>query len=264
MIAAAILIAATAAMPAAPLAPAGKWAVDPADSKCTLSRSYGQGDREVDFGIEHRPFSNPVKLTMVVHGVADEDPRGTATLLLSPSGRAIQADYQSAALPGDRQVYGLSIERQDLADIAASAVMTLGTGHVAVALRLQIDQPAMAGLHACEGDLLKSWGVDPDEQDRIATPAELLDPSNMVLGSEDYPADALRAEAQGDSMILWTIGLDGQPSDCCTVGSSGTPSLDAASCAAVMKRARHRPAIGADGKPMVSHLLRTIVWRIPQ
>lgn len=44
----------------------------------------------------------------------------------------------------------------------------------------------------------------------------------------------------------------GEPSNCKIVSSSGSESLDASICKAVMKRARFRPALGLDGRPTFS------------
>lgn len=95
---------------------------------------------------------------------------------------------------------------------------------------------------------------------RRAQPVESL---NSLFRASDYPAAALRNEEQGSILYRLTIDKAGRPTACAIVSSSGSPSLDNATCRIIMARARFRPAKNAKGKKMADSVLGRIVWRIP-
>jgi protein TonB len=83
--------------------------------------------------------------------------------------------------------------------------------------------------------------------------------------NDDYPSDALAAEAQGTTRIKWDIGLTGRVENCQVVSSSGNSSLDRAACAAATRRGRYTPALDASGKPIKQFgISRGVSWRLPE
>lgn len=89
------------------------------------------------------------------------------------------------------------------------------------------------------------------------------DPSAWVT-TDDYPSDALSAEAQGTSRIKWEINAAGRVENCVVVASSGNASLDRAACSNITRRGRYTPDQDASGKPMRSSSGRNVVWRLPE
>jgi len=83
-----------------------------------------------------------------------------------------------------------------------------------------------------------------------------------VMG-DDYPTAAIRAGAQGNVQIRYTIGTDGRVSGCEILASSGNASLDGTSCRLVTSRFLFLPAIGADGRAIAETKTQTIAWRMP-
>lgn len=101
--------------------------------------------------------------------------------------------------------------------------------------------------------------------------SDLSPPPTRVKGSlvglftsEDYPTDALRKGDQGTVSVDLRIAPDGHVSDCSVVGSSGSPSLDAATCHVLTERARFEPATDHGGRPTSDHYRQRITWRIPR
>jgi protein TonB len=80
---------------------------------------------------------------------------------------------------------------------------------------------------------------------------------------DDYPAEALRANAQGATSVLLSIGVDGRVANCTVAGSSGSPALDAATCRILRARTRYLPARDSHGSVIVSGDSARIVWRLP-
>ena len=76
----------------------------------------------------------------------------------------------------------------------------------------------------------------------------------------DAPPGAAAVREKGSSVVRVGVGIDGKPQSCETVRSSGFADLDAAACAAMMKRARFKPAIGWDGMPYAFLYTRSVNW----
>lgn len=101
----------------------------------------------------------------------------------------------------------------------------------------------------------------------FAQGAEALGPEPIEILSwfspEEYPAEALRDEAEGSVAFQVEVGANGAPGRCLVTRSSGHSSLDEATCGVVMRRGRFRPAVDARGRPVASTFRSTVSWRIP-
>ena len=60
------------------------------------------------------------------------------------------------------------------------------------------------------------------------------------------------------------IGADGSPKDCTLTKSSGSAKLDEQVCPIMMKRAKFKPKMDANGVPIESSFTTTIRWRLPK
>ncbi len=68
-----------------PLAPAGGWVVEYADSMCVLGREYGVGDARVMVAFRPLPLGATAELVMLAPGEkTDAVRRGTARVTLLP------------------------------------------------------------------------------------------------------------------------------------------------------------------------------------
>lgn len=80
----------------------------------------------------------------------------------------------------------------------------------------------------------------------------------------DYPPSAQRAEESGTTSFRLEVGADGRATSCSVTGSSGSSTLDEATCRLVQKRARFKPAIGSDGQPTTDTYSNRIRWVLPK
>jgi protein TonB len=84
-----------------------------------------------------------------------------------------------------------------------------------------------------------------------------------VFSTDDYPADALARGEQGTVLAQLTVDADGRVSGCAIVRSSGSRSLDDATCSIVERRARFDPARDAEGRAVAStYVTPPVVWRL--
>ena len=253
--------------PAAPLAPVGKWNVEYADNMCGLSHRYGEGDAALTLGFRPWPMGDQMEIVLITRDSSSTASRGgKATLSLSPSGKEVDGFYSSLRVPKEKlRVTTMTIKQDAFAELGSATAISIAFSED---LHVSVTQPpsikaAQAALEKCDDELLRKWGVDPAEKKLIATPPQAFPGIGYWITNGDYPADALRQRQQGTVMILWTIGVDGRVTDCLPVIPSGTASLDQAACSAIIGRGRYKPALDKDGKPMVSHYARKVVWRLP-
>lgn len=83
------------------------------------------------------------------------------------------------------------------------------------------------------------------------------------VSDRDYPTAAIREEREGTTRFRLAIGTDGKVTGCEITASSGSPDLDAATCAKVSARARFIPALGNDGMPMSGSYASAVRWVLP-
>jgi protein TonB len=84
------------------------------------------------------------------------------------------------------------------------------------------------------------------------------------ITADDYPAEAIRNDEEGIVTFRLSIDAIGAVTDCAVLSSSGSATLDTATCTLARKRARFRPARAPDGRPIPSDYTRHIVWRLPE
>lgn len=84
------------------------------------------------------------------------------------------------------------------------------------------------------------------------------------FSTDDYPAAAIRAEEQGVAGIEVQVGTTGRVSACNVTATSGSATLDRATCRLYSQRARFEPARDDAGRPVASTYRDTIRWQLPR
>jgi len=84
-----------------------------------------------------------------------------------------------------------------------------------------------------------------------------------LFSSDDYPASAQSAGAEGSAQAQLTIGPDGRVVGCSLVRSTGNGALDSATCNILRRRAKFTPARDSSGNATTdTYTTPTIVWRL--
>lgn len=99
---------------------------------------------------------------------------------------------------------------------------------------------------------------------RHEMPAILLGNPGEWFGPEDYPTDALAAERQGRVVANISVDLTGTATGCTIAVSSGTTSLDKATCDIALAHAAFNPATNARGRPVTSIYKLPVKWVLPE
>jgi protein TonB len=83
-----------------------------------------------------------------------------------------------------------------------------------------------------------------------------------LFSPDDYPAAAMRNEEQGTTGVRLSIGPDGRITGCDVTASSGSSSLDSATCNILRRRARFTPARDSNGQASSDTYNQRITWRL--
>ncbi len=78
-----------------------------------------------------------------------------------------------------------------------------------------------------------------------------------------YPAAAIRAGEQGRVVARLRIDETGTPVECQIVTSSGSTSLESATCGIALNRVRFDPARDARGAAKASYYTLPVTWKLP-
>lgn len=247
------------------LTPNGDWTVAYEESMCLASRRFG-ADGEVDLLLRPSPLGDNVEVTFVQHGSTDRRVvlEGKGALTVSPGGQSFEASYKAWRSPSQKgRVIILHSEKPVLDALSDDSVLTLQAPkerQVAVSMRQLAKLKPV--IEDCKRKVIQHWGIDLAVYARIARPAEPAEDAARWVVYQDYPLDALRKGQSGVVTLLWSIDEAGKVSECKVVASSGVPTLDRAGCSAIERRARYRPALDKDGRPILSHGMRRIMWLV--
>lgn len=91
----------------------------------------------------------------------------------------------------------------------------------------------------------------------------ITNPGQWVLPS-DYPAAALRANEQGSTAFKLAIDSSGAVRQCQITGSSGSSTLDEATCRLIRQRANFKPATDAQNNPIEGNYSNRVRWVLPK
>jgi protein TonB len=83
-----------------------------------------------------------------------------------------------------------------------------------------------------------------------------------LIRSDDYPPSALDREEQGTLSVSLSVGANGRVSGCSVASSSGSKTLDQATCRILTSRAKFTPARDSSGNPTTGTVSQRITWRI--
>jgi protein TonB len=104
----------------------------------------------------------------------------------------------------------------------------------------------------------------PPAPPRVSKAAGLKGNPGQYFGADNYPAAALRAEAQGRVVAKLTIGTNGSVTDCVVTSSSGNADLDSTTCSVAKRRVKFSPALDDNGNAMTSTYTLPVRWVLPE
>ncbi|MCK0129833.1 energy transducer TonB [Erythrobacter sp. F6033] len=258
-----------------------KWLVDFAPNKCRLVRTFGEGeDRHAIFFEQYWPSART--------GLSLAGPRfkrfrsKTNTRMKFFDG---QEAMPTEPFKGDTESVGPAIV---YSSISLSMGAEADQGYAPGAPNNQLDTnfankvefvwvrqrgkevqlntgplgDAFAVLNKCTADLVRDWGLNPEEQSKLSRAPVWKNEKEVVRSAvRKYPNAAL---VRGEEAILRMrvmIDESGTVTDCILNEATVTDKLNSPFCQN-MEMAEFDPAIDAKGKPIASYYATSITYRI--
>lgn len=270
------------------LAPSSAWVVDYADDTCRLARSFGDGRPKVSLVLEelepgdefHTMFvgdtlSPRSKDATLRFGPTENEDKVTAlpattaknvrAILLGGSQRIVPLTAMEKLAWKDAADRNVQFDPPSIGAARERAVTWLQLGK-ALSFDLVLDTGPMdeplAALRACSWDMVKTWGLDVEQQKHVSRKVRPAEPSRSWFSVSDYPSRMLRGGYEANVNFRVLVDETGKASSCKIQSSTRPKEFDDVVCAQVMKRARFNPALDAAGKPVKSFWRQTVNFRI--
>ncbi len=269
------------------LQPSSAWTVSYQDDSCRMGRKFGTGDDEVFVlfirnmsvdsfrmifigkPVEIRNDSRPVKFRFGPNEAEQESSfftgdygKGNPAVILRGQPRIApftetQLKMLDERKPEDQNII-LPIEPEREAavewiwfDLPFKESIILETG--------SLGKPFEA-MRTCTDELMTHWGIDVEKHKNRTRFVKPLSNPGTWIKSSDYPSKMLNRGAQAIIQFRLSVDASGKATDCHIQEATRDKEFDSAACKALMKRAEFQPALDADGKPMASYYINTVVF----
>jgi TonB family protein len=281
------LAALSAAIPAhaAPvvLTPSTQWNVDFADEKCRLIRTFGEGENRHLLTFHQYWPSRDVGLTVAGEAFKRFASRARTDLRMFETQEPVRREpftgtvegFGNAVIYSNVQLDG-SNEGTDPEDGSAPPpVLLMDTGFGKQVQFLELRQggkqvrletgpmdAAFEVLNQCTLDLLRQWGLDPEQHRTAQSGPRWLNRDALVRRiMATYPREALSQGEQGIMRMRLIVAADGSVESCTMLKATNTVRLESPACE-VMQRAKFEPARDAAGQPFRSFYATGITYQI--
>lgn len=268
------------------LSPSSKWIMNYADDSCQLTRSFGTGNERVVIQILRYEPSDPFDLVFVGDLIGDR--RGPQDVWLQFGTEGSPRYF--AAIPGKSG--GISsifltgrLDNRDLSNVdwdtasrlslaeyqrqfgvppAVETAVTTATLRIAsrtIVLDLGSMEKPMASLRGCTSQLIRSWGLDPDQQARLTfQPKPATGKETWFIG-DDFPKEFYQKGEQAIIRYRLMVDTAGNPTDCAIQASIARANFAQITCDLLKKRAKFRPALDASGRAVPSYEVGKVFWQ---
>lgn len=256
----------------------GSWRVNYDKDSCTVLAGFGTGGQQIQLHLTRLQPSDSFRITLVGEPIRRTDPFGRATLDFGPAVDPQRVDTISGEMDGKPMAVvtgGYRFDDQQKKNDASSlppiapeteATVTyldlkVSSGSYRLALG-RMDR-VMAVMRQCTDDLVQSWGFDPAVQRSLSRRVESINSPNSWVVSADYP----RQDLNNGNMALVDFRLNvdaaGGATGCRIQRSTQGDAFQQTTCKNILARARFRPALDAEGKPIASYYANTVLFIIP-
>ena len=237
--------------------PTEPWVVNYDTASCLLQRNYGSKEEPEILVMELIPTLDSVGLYVLNDTRGNPLDLANAQIRLGAAAERLEKKLSSFPLKGSLYRHRTSLERAELEPAVNGEVVALEAGkRVAAVYKLPGFGRALAAADECVADLLASLGMSREQQSNIGRFAKAI---GKMVDHNDYPSEALAHNEIGETAALVRVNASGKASDCKVLRSSGSRSLDSATCRAML-RARYDPALDKAGQPIDSIAVNHVEW----
>lgn len=267
------------------LQPSSDWLVDYGDDKCRLARMFGTDDAKTMFMVERYSPSDSVfaavggkpltemnaaqsHLAFGPDGFVTKYPPNSGKLGERPALMAMMALYPSpdGDVDDEDEVSPGDLFEQDITpeqEARLNWFEVTAKGRQTVRLNLGSMGKPLAALRTCTQELVEHWGIDVAAHRTLSRAVTPIGNVGRWVTWQDYPNDLLAKGEQGLVQFRMVVAADGKAAQCLVQESTRPLGFDKAVCAALMRRARFKPALDKDGKPIASFWRSSVRFQIP-
>lgn len=273
------------------LKPSSKWVVSYLDDSCRMARQFGEGDQLVTiFFDRYAPgdffqltaFGKPMKMKKMrdnfsIRFASTEEEQKLIFLSGDMDGKP--AIIQSGMMRVAAESFS-DLQRRVASDPAVDyyySFSELGAEREAAITSIEISGPLsqpvilesgslqkpFAIMRQCTNTLLTHWGIDLEKNAKLSRKATPVKSPGKWLFSSDYPEEMLKEGRRALVRFRLSVDAKGKVSDCHIQQSSRPVAFDEAVCKALKKRAEFLPALDADGEPINSYYLNSVLFDMP-
>jgi TonB family protein len=274
------------------LMPSSSWNIDYGRERCSLIRSFGSGDDQVDLTMaRYGPsFGTSDFFIMTVSGkklqfvkMADD-----AQIRFGPDEAQQTIGYFSGITNGGdlALIYfrlriaalskGESGWRQDIPK-PGHVFAPLGSKREGQVRYLEIKRPLrqhlilqtgamakpLAALTKCSDGLLENWGFDVQTHRTLKRGVTPVGSPGEWVTQQDYPLKMARDGRRAIVYFRLDVDPNGTPTKCHVQHSVGPEEFDIAVCDALMRNAKFQPALNGDGNAVSSYWQTSVIFDLP-
>lgn len=179
-----------------------------------------------------------------------------------PTKAEISALREKAQAPRD-----LQLQAADRAEMLANAAKVTSIQLAPRPKRLVILETGSLGkpvamLGDCTRDLVKSWGLDPDVQEKIVRAEKPKTPVSSWFTTADYPSEALSRGERAVVKARVLVDATGKITKCTSLSHFDAPAFQKTVCDVVLKRGGYQPAELGDGTKVATYSTVTIRFQM--
>ena len=258
------------------LARQGAWQVNYDDDSCHLLGAFGLGNDQIIFRLTR--YQPGDEFTLTLYGEPLKTSAAYSPIKLAfGDGAPLQAKESmngkngTAAMIIVPEIFDVldrkpSKAKPELPPVTAEQEATVKRltfqfeGRKPLRLELGSMAAPLKAVRACNADLVKFWGLDPDVQAKLKRrPTPTISPGRW-LRSEDYPKALWEKGQIGLVRFRLEVDAAGAVSGCHIQLKMKSTDFDKLSCDLITKRAKFVPALDATGAPVKSYYVNAVRW----
>lgn len=120
---------------------------------------------------------------------------------------------------------------------------------------------AMKIMRQCQADLVQSWGYDPAVIKGVSRGASPASSPGSWVSDDDYPSEALARGHSGLLRFRLDVDASGKVVGCRILDRTDPDDFSKVTCDLLTRRARFKPALDANEKPVRAFYLGSFHWK---
>ena len=144
-------------------------------------------------------------------------------------------------------------------EAAIESITISRSGSKVVELRTGSMKEPLDAMRTCVADLANYLTIGEDSGAQSPTPKN--SPGTWVT-DDDYPTEMIRRNEEGVVAVRLTVDASGRATACHVRDSTRPQTFDDVVCLAILKRAKFKPALDAEGNPRAAYFMQAFAFRI--